>query len=95
MQPGSCALQVFAVTTVVRSQFLTPSPKPPTRSDDLAAIVFTVHGCLATQLREFDFATHYISNAECMAVGNMTGAHQQQLPCCCGHCRQQGSRLFI
>lgn len=40
---------------------------------DLAAIVFTVHGCLAAQLREFDFATHFISNAECMAIGNMTG----------------------
>jgi hypothetical protein len=41
---------------------------------DLAAIVFTVHGCLTGRLREFDFATHYISNAECLAIGNMTGA---------------------
>jgi hypothetical protein len=47
-----------------------PTPPPP---DDLAAIVFTVHGTLAGRLREFDFSTHYISNAECMAMGAMTG----------------------
>jgi len=50
------------------------NPNPQTNlADDLAAIVFTVHGCLATQLREFEFATHFISNAECTAIGQMTG----------------------
>ena len=53
-----------------------PPPPPPNdanrHADDLAAIVFTVHGCAGARLREFDFSTHYISGAECAAIGNMT-----------------------
>jgi hypothetical protein len=41
---------------------------------DLAAIIFTAQGALGPRLREFDFSTHYISTAECMAIGYMTGA---------------------
>lgn len=55
---------------------LAPSQPRPPRADDLAAIVFTIHGCLATRLREFSFSTHYISTAECMAIGAMTGARR-------------------
>ncbi|KAI8470010.1 MAG: hypothetical protein J3K34DRAFT_267371 [Monoraphidium minutum] len=47
---------------------------------DLAAIVFCVHGAVGPRLRDFDFATHYISNAECMAIGAMTGARNEHPP---------------